>query len=259
MADAGLAKQKWPEEMREIDDVPAHGVRARSRSTCCAQRAAGGGRAREREHRWDARRVGDRRSGSRCTASSRPRRSCSAAAPTCSATSPTPTCARCASACPARCRCSTRRRSSCALRLGQALHCTAKPGVFARKNYFYPDMPKDYQVSQYDQPTNVDGWLDLPSGVARRHRARATSRRTPARTPTSVATVASTAPTYSLIDYNRAGVPLVEIVSRPDLRGSEQAREYVERAARHPARHRGVRRAHGGGFDAGRRQRVRAP
>jgi len=42
-----------------------------------------------------------------------------------------------------------------AIRLGQALHCTVKPSVFARKNYFYPDMPKDYQVSQYDLPTNV--------------------------------------------------------------------------------------------------------
>src|SRR3546814_18473852 len=52
-----------------------------------------------------------------------------------------------------------------AMRLGRALHCEVRPSVFARKNYFYPDMPKDYQVSQYDQPTNVDGHLDLPDGT----------------------------------------------------------------------------------------------
>ena len=49
---------------------------------------------------------------------------------------------------------------------GSARPCTATswPSIFARKNYFYPDMPKDYQISQYDQPINVDGWLELPSG-----------------------------------------------------------------------------------------------
>jgi aspartyl-tRNA(Asn)/glutamyl-tRNA(Gln) amidotransferase subunit B len=56
-----------------------------------------------------------------------------------------------------------------AMRLGRALHCTVEPSVFARKNYFYPDMPKDYQVSQYDRPINVDGWLDLPDGTRRPH------------------------------------------------------------------------------------------
>jgi aspartyl-tRNA(Asn)/glutamyl-tRNA(Gln) amidotransferase subunit B len=113
-----------------------------------------------------------------------------------------------------------------ALRLGQALHCTAKPGIFARKNYFYPDMPKDYQVSQYDQPTNVDGWLDLPSGVRvgieRAHIEEDTGKNTHVGGDGRIHGAE-----YSLIDYNRAGVPLVEIVSRPDLRGSEQAREYV--------------------------------
>jgi aspartyl-tRNA(Asn)/glutamyl-tRNA(Gln) amidotransferase subunit B len=113
-----------------------------------------------------------------------------------------------------------------ALRLGQALHCTAKPGVFARKNYFYPDMPKDYQISQYDQPTNVDGWLDLPSGVRvgieRAHIEEDTGKNTHVGGDGRIHGAE-----YSLIDYNRAGVPLVEIVSRPDLRGSEQAREYV--------------------------------
>ena len=51
-----------------------------------------------------------------------------------------------------------------AIRIGTALHCTVQPSLFHRKNYFYPDMPKDYQISQYDVPINIDGWLELPSG-----------------------------------------------------------------------------------------------
>ena len=54
-----------------------------------------------------------------------------------------------------------------AMRLGLALGCTVEPSIFHRKNYFYPDMPKDYQVSQYDQPINVDGSLELPDGSSR--------------------------------------------------------------------------------------------
>jgi aspartyl-tRNA(Asn)/glutamyl-tRNA(Gln) amidotransferase subunit B len=115
-----------------------------------------------------------------------------------------------------------------ALRLGQALSCTAKRGVFARKNYFYPDMPKDYQVSQYDLPTNVDGHLDLPSGqrvgIERAHIEEDTGKNTHLGGEGGGRIHGAD---YSLIDYNRAGVPLVEIVSRPDMRSSEQARDYV--------------------------------
>src|SRR5262249_12069001 len=52
-----------------------------------------------------------------------------------------------------------------AMRIGAALSCEIRPSVFHRKNYFYPDMPKDYQVSQYDEPVNVNGHLDLPDGT----------------------------------------------------------------------------------------------
>ena len=52
-----------------------------------------------------------------------------------------------------------------AIRAGLALNCTVQASVFARKNYFYPDMPKGYQISQYDRPINVDGWLDLADGT----------------------------------------------------------------------------------------------
>jgi aspartyl-tRNA(Asn)/glutamyl-tRNA(Gln) amidotransferase subunit B len=114
-----------------------------------------------------------------------------------------------------------------AMRLGRALHCTVEPSVFARKNYFYPDMPKDYQVSQYDQPINVDGWLDLPDGtrvgIERAHIEEDTGKNTHAGGSGRIHGA-----DYSLVDYNRAGVPLVEIVGRPHVRHPEQAKTYVD-------------------------------
>src|SRR3954447_11764048 len=118
-----------------------------------------------------------------------------------------------------------------AVRLGQALHCTVVYSVFARKNYFYPDMPKDYQISQYDLPTNVDGYLDLPSGtrvgVERAHIEEDTGKNTHVGTSGRIHGAE-----YSLVDYNRAGIPLVEIVTRPitgaGARAPEVARAYVQ-------------------------------
>jgi aspartyl-tRNA(Asn)/glutamyl-tRNA(Gln) amidotransferase subunit B len=114
-----------------------------------------------------------------------------------------------------------------AIRLGEALHCEVRPSVFARKNYFYPDMPKDYQISQYDQPINVDGWLELASGqrvgIVRAHIEEDTGKNSHVGKGGRIH-----AAEYSLIDYNRSGVPLVEIVSAPDLRSAEQARIYVQ-------------------------------
>ena len=114
-----------------------------------------------------------------------------------------------------------------AMRIGLALNCRIQPCIFHRKNYFYPDMPKAYQISQYDVPINADGWLDLPSGVRigveRAHLEEDTGKST----HVGGATGRIHGSDYSLIDFNRAGVPLVEIVSRPDIRTSEQAREYA--------------------------------
>ncbi|HLT16284.1 MAG TPA: Asp-tRNA(Asn)/Glu-tRNA(Gln) amidotransferase subunit GatB [Acidimicrobiales bacterium] len=113
-----------------------------------------------------------------------------------------------------------------AMRLGRALHCEVKPSVFARKNYFYPDQPKDYQISQYDLPTNEGGYLDLPSGlrvgITRAHIEEDTGKLTHVGGGGRIHDAA-----HSLVDYNRAGVPLVEIVSEPDMRTSEQAKEYA--------------------------------
>jgi aspartyl-tRNA(Asn)/glutamyl-tRNA(Gln) amidotransferase subunit B len=113
-----------------------------------------------------------------------------------------------------------------AMRIGEALHCEIRRSIFHRKNYFYPDMPKDYQVSQYDEPLNIDGWLELPDGsrvgIVRAHVEEDTGK-----TVHLGATGRIQGADHSLVDYNRAGVPLVEIVSHPDLRSSEQARAYV--------------------------------
>ncbi len=114
-----------------------------------------------------------------------------------------------------------------AMRLGRALRCTVNPAVFARKNYFYPDMPKDYQVSQYDKPTNTAGWLDLADGtrvgITRAHLEEDTGKTSHQGGDGRIHGADS-----SLVDYNRAGVPLVEIVSEPDIRTAEQAKAYVE-------------------------------
>jgi len=119
-----------------------------------------------------------------------------------------------------------RRAVDYAMRIGEALHCEIRRSIFHRKNYFYPDMPKDYQVSQYDEPLNVDGWLELPDGtrvgIERAHMEEDTGKTTHVGTSGRIHGA-----DFSLVDYNRAGVPLVEIVGRPDIRAAEQARAYV--------------------------------
>jgi aspartyl-tRNA(Asn)/glutamyl-tRNA(Gln) amidotransferase subunit B len=116
-------------------------------------------------------------------------------------------------------------------RIGLALHCRiAERSQFHRKNYFYPDMPKNYQISQYDEPLCVDGWLDVDVegevrrvGITRVHLEEDTGK-----TLHVGATGRIHGADYSLVDYNRAGIPLVEIVSEPDLRSAEEARAYAE-------------------------------
>jgi aspartyl-tRNA(Asn)/glutamyl-tRNA(Gln) amidotransferase subunit B len=113
-----------------------------------------------------------------------------------------------------------------AMRIGAALHCEIRPSEFARKNYFYPDQAKDYQISQYDRPLNSGGWLELPEGfrvgVTRAHMEEDTGKLTHVGASGRI-----NAADHALVDYNRSGVPLVEIVSEPDLRSVAQARAYV--------------------------------
>jgi aspartyl-tRNA(Asn)/glutamyl-tRNA(Gln) amidotransferase subunit B len=113
-----------------------------------------------------------------------------------------------------------------AMRIGAALHCEIRPSVFARKNYFYPDQAKDYQISQYDLPLNANGWLDLPDGfrvgVTRAHMEEDTGKLTHVGASGRINSAL-----HALVDYNRSGVPLVEIVSEPDIRTVAQARAYA--------------------------------
>ena len=113
-----------------------------------------------------------------------------------------------------------------AMRIGEALHCEIRPSEFARKNYFYPDQAKDYQISQYDLPLNAAGWLELPDGsrvgVTRAHMEEDTGKLTHVGGSGRI-----NAARHALVDYNRSGVPLVEIVSEPDIRSAAQARAYA--------------------------------
>jgi aspartyl-tRNA(Asn)/glutamyl-tRNA(Gln) amidotransferase subunit B len=113
-----------------------------------------------------------------------------------------------------------------AVRVGLALGATIQHSQFHRKNYFYPDMPKDYQISQYDVPINLGGSLKLPSGrvigIVRAHLEEDTGKLVHRGGSGRIE-----AAEYSLVDYNRAGVPLLEIVSEPDIRDPEEARAYA--------------------------------
>ncbi|GIU88761.1 MAG: aspartyl/glutamyl-tRNA(Asn/Gln) amidotransferase subunit B [Acidimicrobiia bacterium] len=114
-----------------------------------------------------------------------------------------------------------------ALRVAEALHLEVPPvSVFARKNYFYPDMPKNYQTSQYDMPITVHGWLDVDGariGITRAHLEEDTGKTLHVGGGGRIHDA-----DHALVDYNRAGVPLLEIVSEPDIRSAEQAKRYVE-------------------------------
>ncbi len=111
--------------------------------------------------------------------------------------------------------------------IGLALNCEiAEWCRFARKNYFYPDMPKNFQISQYDEPLCYDGWLEVDGtriGIERVHLEEDTGKSL----HVGGATGRIHGADYSLVDYNRAGIPLVEIVTRPDIHSAEAARAYV--------------------------------
>src|SRR5438093_8371928 len=117
-----------------------------------------------------------------------------------------------------------------AVKIGLALDCRiASSSLFHRKNYFYPDMPKNYQISQYDLPLCVNGHLDVEVegqtrrvGITRVHLEEDTGKTTHAGATGRIAGAE-----YALEDYNRAGVPLVEVVSEPDMRTAEEARAYL--------------------------------
>ncbi|MEZ4280739.1 MAG: Asp-tRNA(Asn)/Glu-tRNA(Gln) amidotransferase subunit GatB [Myxococcota bacterium] len=118
-----------------------------------------------------------------------------------------------------------------AIRLGLAIHATVNPvSVFARKNYFYPDLPKGYQISQYEEPIVSKGWLEIEVGKgeqSERRRIGITRAHLEEDAGKSIHDDAIAGGADSAIDLNRAGVPLLEIVSEPDLRTPEEASAYL--------------------------------
>lgn len=109
---------------------------------------------------------------------------------------------------------------------GLALNCEIPARCkFDRKQYFYPDLPKGYQISQYDEPICVNGYIDIKGkriGITRAHLEEDAGKLVHA----GAAGLAGSS--YSLVDLNRAGTPLLEIVSEPDMRSSDEARAYME-------------------------------
>ena len=113
-----------------------------------------------------------------------------------------------------------------AIRLGLATHCTLRlDSQFARKNYFYPDLPKAYQISQFDRPICENGWLDIEVEEKTR-RIRITRIHME---EDAGKLVHEEDGDSSFVDLNRAGVPLLEIVSEPDLHTPEEAKAYMEK------------------------------
>ena len=125
-----------------------------------------------------------------------------------------------------------RRAVEFAIRAALSLNCTVHAtSIFARKNYFYPDLPKGYQISQYDQPLATGGWLDVPTaggsrrvGITRVHLEEDAGKSLHHGFPDSDRA------TY--LDFNRSGVPLIEIVTEPDLRSADDAAALLLAAAR---------------------------
>ena len=114
-----------------------------------------------------------------------------------------------------------------AAQLGLALNCDIRmDSQFARKNYFYPDLPKAYQISQFDRPICENGWLEIETesrgksriGITRIHMEEDAGK-----------LIHTDGSDESLVDLNRAGVPLLEIVSEPDVRSAEEAKAYMEK------------------------------
>ena len=111
------------------------------------------------------------------------------------------------------------------IRMALATHCSIEPlGQFARKNYFYPDLPKGYQISQYELPLARNGWVEIDSsrGIRRIRIHRIHMEEDAGKL------IHDEYQPLSYVDFNRTGVPLIEIVSEPDITSSEEAAAYLK-------------------------------
>jgi aspartyl-tRNA(Asn)/glutamyl-tRNA(Gln) amidotransferase subunit B len=115
-----------------------------------------------------------------------------------------------------------------ALRVGKALNCSIpEEAEFARKNYFYPDLPKGFQITMYDRPLAVDGYLGIEADDGTEKRVRITRVHMEEDPGRLVHVGSGDRPRYSLVDYNRSGIPLIEVVTDPDLRSPKEARRFI--------------------------------
>ncbi len=113
-----------------------------------------------------------------------------------------------------------------AVRAGLALHCDIQPtSIFARKNYFYPDLPKGYQISMYDRPLMTGGWLEIDAGAGAK-RVGLTRIHMEEDAGKLLHEGFHDSATKSYVDFNRSGMPLIEIVSEPDMRSPQEAHAY---------------------------------
>ena len=125
-----------------------------------------------------------------------------------------------------------RRAVEYAARIALALNCTVQPrNIFHRKNYFYPDLPKAYQISQYDEPLATAGWFEywvdgeqLRCRINRVHMEEDAAKLIHA--GGDAGRIAGS--DYSMVDFNRGGTPLIEIVTEPDIPSPEAAREFLQ-------------------------------
>jgi len=111
-----------------------------------------------------------------------------------------------------------------------ALNCEVRErSIFARKNYFYPDLPKGYQISQYDKPLAEHGWIEVPTANGEKKKIGITRLHMEEDAGKSLHEGFSDSATRTYLDLNRCGTPLVEIVSEPDIRTPDEAFEYLTR------------------------------
>jgi aspartyl-tRNA(Asn)/glutamyl-tRNA(Gln) amidotransferase subunit B len=123
-----------------------------------------------------------------------------------------------------------RRSIEYAMRVAKALNCTVlHESEFSRKNYFYPDLDKAYQITQYDKPLAEGGYLGIESDEGGEKRVRLTRIHVEEDPGRLVHMGNAERGRYSLVDYNRAGIPLIEIVSEPDMRSPKEARKFLNK------------------------------